>query len=95
MSDQLQDIPVCDSCGRNILLSFAGTLKTAAYNLLLGKFSVDYFEGSHLESFNLGYGSKQIEFLLCINCGKIQGTFPIPKLPNMKDEELNLDLSKL
>lgn len=64
----------CDKCNSTRLLA-ASTFCCNALNLV---FQETQYTGYVPEGYNIGESIKQLEFTYCMDCGKMQGTFPMP-----------------
>lgn len=75
----------CDKCSSDKILSVFGKCNDCS-NVEIK--SIGYSEEGYLpQGLGIG-GGDYIEFLMCLDCGKVQGSFPIDT-SSMEDKELN------
>jgi len=68
----------CETCGSNRLVNVCG--KISDFFWVQQKNTGCEYEGYVPSGMNIGI-EDYIEFDYCLNCGKIQGTFPVKNLP--------------
>lgn len=77
----------CDKCSSDKILSAFGKCNDCA-NVEIK--SIGYSEEGYLpQGLGIG-GGDYIEFRMCLDCGKVQGSFPID-ISSLKEEELSED----
>lgn len=74
----------CQRCGSNRIASVSGKTSDCFNGEIDGK---DY-DGYVPNDIGLGDGGDYIEFTYCLECGQIQGDWPVyPNLDNKDDED--------
>lgn len=77
----------CDRCkSKRLMSTFA---KSSDLNQLFNHQTKEEYRGYTVEESGIGDGDDYIDFTYCMDCGKIQGTFPLPdfKFPGRDEEE--------
>jgi hypothetical protein len=63
----------CQKCGSKSILEISAKCSDMFYSNMNGK----EYEGYVPPNIGLGDDSDYVEFSFCLNCGQIQGTFPV------------------
>jgi hypothetical protein len=74
----------CNSCKSNRVPNVSGKMSDMCSVNLNGKYKNGYVPSD----FNIG-GGDYIDFAFCLDCGKIQGNFPLPLTSLEKPEEID------
>jgi len=72
----------CSSCGSERILSVNAKCSDLCFVAIDGHEKNDYVP----DDLGIG-GGDYVEFELCLNCGKVQGEFPLPESELEQEEE--------
>lgn len=77
----------CIKCGSERIISISSKSSDLNYFQYNGK----EYEGYVVEDIGIGEGGDYIEFSWCLDCGQIQGNFPIEERDFFEDYNENME----